>query len=566
MSTDVTTTTAAEEAAGAFEPASALSTQPAPVGPARVGGSGGRPGAALRRAWRQLTSMRTALMLLFLLALAAVPGSLLPQRGLNPVKVGTYYAAHPALAPVLDRLSLFDVFAAPWFAAVYLLLFLSLAGCLVPRTIWHASMLRAAPPAAPRNLAKLPVSAQWEVDDEPAAAAARAAAHLRRRRWRVVVAADAQGRPTVAAEKGYLRETGNLVFHISLLVLLVGIALGGLFGYKGTILVKQGDGFANTVSQYDNFVPGRLFSARMLVPFSFTLDRFTATYQDSGAARTFDAQVAVASAPGRPPRQYDVRVNHPLAVGGTKAYLIGHGYAPKLRITDADGSVTETAAPFLPQDSSFTSTGVVKVPDLAPAADGSLRQLGLRGSFSPTTVVSPANGFVSIYPAPRDPGLVLVAFRGDLGLDSGIPQSVYQLDTRHMKAIGQGFLRPGQSLALPDGGSVMFTGFTEWATFQVGADPGKLTALLASAGILIGLMLSLRIRRRRVWLRLSTDVGPAGAGPATGPATGPASGVAAGRRTVVEAGGLARTDADSFPEEFHELLGPLQPPPPAAKE
>ncbi|MDQ6650014.1 MAG: cytochrome c biogenesis protein ResB [Actinomycetota bacterium] len=550
MSTDVTA--AAQESADAFEPAEALSTQPAPVGPA--GGSArGMPalGAPLRRAWRQLTSMRTALFLLFLLALAAVPGSLLPQRGLNPVKVSTYYAAHPALAPVLDKLSLFDVFAAPWFAAVYLLLFLSLAGCLVPRTRWHASMLRAAPPAAPRNLAKLPASAQWETAGEPAEVAAAAAAFLRRRRWRVVVRPDAAGRPTVAAEKGYLRETGNLVFHLSLLVLLVGIALGGLFGYKGTILVKQGDGFANTVSQYDNFVPGRLFRPSMLSPFAFTLDRFSATYQDSGAARTFDAQVSVTPAPGRPTRQYDVRVNHPLDVGGTKAYLIGHGYAPRLRITDADGSVTETAAPFLPQDGAFTSTGVVKVPDLARAADGSPRQLGLRGSFSPTTAVSPAKGFVSIYPGPRDPGLVLVAFRGDLGLDSGVPQSVYALDTRHMKPIGQAFLLPGQSLALPDGGSVMFTGFTEWATFQVGADPGKLTALLASVGILVGLLLSLRIRRRRVWLRLSpADEGsPSGAGE--------------DRRTVVAAGGLARTDADSFSEEFRELLGPLQPPSPS---
>ncbi|GAC1328228.1 MAG: cytochrome c biogenesis protein ResB [Mycobacteriales bacterium] len=548
MSTDLST--AADETSDAFEPAAALSTQPAPVGPARRSARRSLTGR-LRRGWRQLTSMRTALLLLFLLALAAVPGSLLPQRGLNPVKVSTYYAAHPALAPVLDKLSLFDVFAAPWFAAVYLLLFLSLAGCLVPRTRWHADMLRAAPPAAPRNLDKLPVSARWESPGEPGQLARAAAAYLRKKRWRVVVGTDATGQPTVAAEKGYLRETGNLVFHLSLLVLLIGIALGGLFGYKGTILVKQGDGFANTVSQYDNFVPGRLFSSSRLAPFSFTLDRFTATYQDSGAARTFDAQVSVAPAPGRPVRSYDVRVNHPLAVGGTKAYLIGHGYAPKLRVTDVDGSVTETAVPFLPQDGSFTSTGVVKVPDLAKAPDGSPRQLGLRGSFSPTTVVSPANGFVSVYPGPRDPGLVLVAFRGDLGLDSGIPQSVYSLDTRHMKAIGQGFLRPGQSLALPDGGSVMFVGFTEWATFQVGADPGKLTALLASVGILTGLLLSLRVRRRRVWLRLA-PAGPTAADGSPGEGGQP-------RRTVVSAGGLARTDADSFAEEFHQLLGPLQP-------
>ena len=81
-----------------------------------------------RWAWRQLTSMRTALVLLFLLALGSVPGSVLPQQGIDPQAVQQYYAAHPSLAPLLARLSLFNVFAAPWFAAIYLLLFLSLAG------------------------------------------------------------------------------------------------------------------------------------------------------------------------------------------------------------------------------------------------------------------------------------------------------------------------------------------------------------------------------------------------------------------------------------------------------
>ncbi len=38
------------------------------------------PRELLRWAWRQLTSMRTALLLLLLLALAAVPGSVVPQR------------------------------------------------------------------------------------------------------------------------------------------------------------------------------------------------------------------------------------------------------------------------------------------------------------------------------------------------------------------------------------------------------------------------------------------------------------------------------------------------------
>ena len=63
-----------------------------------------------RWGWRQLTSMRTALILLMLLALAAIPGSLVPQRTQNPFRVQEFFAAHRQLALVLDKLRLFDVF------------------------------------------------------------------------------------------------------------------------------------------------------------------------------------------------------------------------------------------------------------------------------------------------------------------------------------------------------------------------------------------------------------------------------------------------------------------------
>src|SRR5438128_1240538 len=156
----------------------ALSTQPAPPqqpvrGVARTA----------RYAWRRLTSMRTALLLLSLLALAAIPGTLLPQRGLNPVKVDDYIAAHPQLGPLLDRLSMFDVFAAPWFAAIYLLLFISLIGCLVPRIRLHVRALRRRPPAAPRHLSRLTMSSRWVADDAPEAVVDECRATLRRERW-----------------------------------------------------------------------------------------------------------------------------------------------------------------------------------------------------------------------------------------------------------------------------------------------------------------------------------------------------------------------------------------------
>ncbi|TIG76356.1 cytochrome C biogenesis protein ResB, partial [Legionella pneumophila] len=106
--------------------------------------------------WRTLTSMGTALVLLFLLALGAIPVALLPQRSLNESKVDEYLATHPTLGPWLDRLQAFDVFSSFWFTAIYVLLFISLVGCLTPRMIEHVRSLRAVPVAAPRNLGRPP--------------------------------------------------------------------------------------------------------------------------------------------------------------------------------------------------------------------------------------------------------------------------------------------------------------------------------------------------------------------------------------------------------------------------
>jgi cytochrome c biogenesis protein len=516
-----------------------LSTAPAPV----IVSRGRGPRHSLRRLWRQLTSMRTALLLLTLLALAAVPGTVLPQRGLNPVKVDAFLAAHPHLGPFLDKLSMFDVFAAPWFAAIYLLLFVSLIGCLVPRIRLHVRALRRQPPAAPRHLDRLATHARWHDAASADDVIARARRLLRGSRWRVTVRAEDGGAVSLAAEKGYLRETGNLVFHVALVVLLAGIALGGLFGYKGTVLVVQGDGFANVRSSYDIFEPSRLYSDRQLAPFSFTLDRFSAGYTPDGQPRSFNAIVDYRPSPDAPVTRHDVRVNHPLAASGANVYLIGHGYALHIQVRDAHGHlVYDRDTPFLPDNAMFASHGVVKVPDGLP------EQLGFTGFFYPTYGVTPF-GPESTYPALRDPVLALAAWKGNLGLDRGAPQSVYELPVASLRHVANTQLAPGQTWKLPGGATVTFAGVSQWATFQIAHDPGKRTVLLAAVLVVAGLLASLRVRRRRLWVR---------AVPAPGDAGEP--------RTVVLAGGLARSDVDGFNREFRSVVDRMAPGPGAHEE
>lgn len=466
------------------------------------------PSELARWAWRSLTSMRTALVLLLLLALAAIPGSLLPQVRVDPGKVSAFRRMNPSVSPWLDRLSLFDVFASAWFAAIYGLLLISLTGCVLPRAARLWRVMRSDPPAAPRHFDRMPAGRRWTSATAPERVLAAAAEHLGRRRFRVVVRAD-----SVSAERGHLREMGNLAFHLSLLVLLVGVAVGSLYGFRGRVLVVEGGTFSNTVTQYDEFIPGPRMDPARLEPFSITLRRFTVRFQPDGpqrgAPRAFAAQLRYRTAPGSPPRRTVVRVNHPLNVDGTKVFLTGNAYAPRFTVRGGDGRVAFSGpVTFLPTDGFFTSQGVVKVPDAQPA------QLGFAGVFLPTAAVG-RNGPFSASPELLDPRVLLTAYSGDLGLDSGRPQSVYRLDTSGLTQFrdrGAPFvraLRVGESMTLPGGaGTLRFDGVSRAANFQIAHDPGKGISLVAFLLLLGGLMASLGVRQRRVWVRAR----PAGTG------------------------------------------------------
>ncbi len=401
-------------------------------GPGSLSGpeSGREPGELnprelARWAWRQLTSMRTALILLLLLAVGAIPGSVIPQTGVDALKTSRWQEAHPKLTTIYERLGLFSVYDSVWFSAIYILLMISLVGCILPRTAVYWRAARATPPRAPRNLTRLADHAAYDSDLSPDEVLDRARSVLGRRRYRLAPSGE-DG--SVSAERGYLREAGNLLFHISVLLVLVGFAMGSLFGYKGGAIVVVGKGFSNTPTQYDDFVPGSLFDPSDMENFYFRVDDFEAEWLYSGpaagTARKFVAPLTYRETPDGPERTYDLKVNHPLAIGGTEIFLIGHGYAPIITIRDGEGNIVNSGPTiFLPTDQqTFRSFGVVKAPSAKPT------QIALDGEFYPTYDYTTETGPYSTFGDALNPAISMTVWTGDLNLGSGNPQSVYTLD------------------------------------------------------------------------------------------------------------------------------------------
>ena len=530
----------------------------------------GRAAALVRNTWRGLTSMRTALVLLFLLALAAIPGALLPQRNLNTQKVDEYIAARPTLGPIMDRLELFDVFGSFWFTAIYVLLFVSLVGCILPRCGEHLRALRTPPVAAPRNLKRLPHHAETTVDETPEAVLDRIQAQLRG--WKVVRreggARGRDGEVTLSAEKGYLREAGNLVFHISLVGLLVAVAAGKLLGYEGQrILVADGEEFCTTSpASFDSFIAGTTIDGTGLNPLCVRVHTFAADYLDNGQAEMFTSDIEYQYGEDLVTntwRDAQLKVNHPLRVGSDRVYLQGHGYAPTFTVTWPNGETRTERLQWAPEDATtFLSSGAMRFDPpggMFPDADERRKnQIAIEGLFAPTASFH-GTLLTSTFPAMLDPAVAIDVYKGDSGLDTGNPQSLFSLNK---ELINQGRLvkqdrvnlRPGESVTLPDGTQVRFDSATDFVNLQVSHDPAQQWVLVAAIFMMGGLLVSLLVKRRRVWARAY-----------------PGGTVNDGeRRTVVELGGLARTDQAGWGDEFdrlvERLLGDDAPSSPAAQE
>jgi cytochrome c biogenesis protein len=500
--------------------------------------------ALMRNTWRTLTSMGTALVLLFLLALGAIPGALLPQRSLNEFKVEQYIGEHPTIGPWLDRLQAFEVFSSFWFTAIYVLLFISLVGCLTPRLLEHARSMRATPVDAPRNLSRLPKHHTVEVSGEPDAVAAEMSGRLRG--WRRIVRKDGEV-TEISAEKGYLREFGNIVFHFSLLGLLVAVAAGKLFGYEGNVIViaDKGPGFCSaSPAAFDSFRAGNTVDGTSLYPICLRVNDFQAHYLPSGQAVSFAANIdyqAGSNLSSDTWKPYHLKVNEPLRVGGDRVYLQGHGYAPTFTVTFPDGQTRTQTLQFRPEDQiTLLSSGAMRFdPPGGSYPDPSERrknQIAIQGLFAPTEQLE-GTLLSSSFPALNDPAVAIDIYKGDTGLDTGRPQSLFSLDPKlieqnRLTKKARVNLRAGAQTRLDDGTVVRFDGAVPFINVQVSHDPAQVWVLVFALTMMAGLLVSLVVRRRRVWVRLT----PADPGTVS-----------------VELGGLARTDNSGWGDEFERL-------------
>jgi len=505
--------------------------------------------------WRTLRSMRTALVLLFLLAAAAAVGSLLPQIPNSPERVASYRLAHPFFGTLFLRAGFFDVYGSWWFALILTLLFVSLIACLLPRSRAMIRTIRQRPIQA-REIDAFPQYRELRVAAEPGAAATTARTVLRHHGYRVALAEDGRA---VAAEKGALREIGSLVFHWAFLVLLVAVIVGKGTGYVGHATIVEGQTWTDAAFNYDGDLRTGRFSSGAHTGIGIKLLDYSDAFRQSGVPMDFTSKVDLLNPDGTLARADTVTINHPVSFDGVRIFQFGFGWAPAVTITERGATIYHGPVVMgqdaQPGDNPLTVpwVGFVKLPTLRP-------QVAIKLELYPDSVAYFA-GLIAGVPQPmtqaNDPFMRYSVWKGKL-----LDPSLSGLDTRLMHQVATGGIGRGWTVDLARGcvtsgasssnlprqlaGTVCpagaasgltmsFPELRQYSRLQISRDTTVPWVLGAAILILAGLVAAMYSSRRKLWVRAE----PKDAG------------------SVVRIGGFALQRKDRFEEAFPKIVEDL---------
>ncbi len=309
-----------------------VTAPPAPAVPRRPAAGLRRPATPPHRwLFRRLTSMRTALALLFALGLLTLAGTLLAQV---PDEVKGNAAAYAewlnSVRPkyggwtsVLDELGLFSVFSSIWFRGTLLILSASVIMCSLRRSssLWTTA-------TRPRMIMteaffeRAPHTARIASEKDPSAALAALGGAFRKNLFHITTERDGDN-VHVCADRFRWGPFGRIAIHVSFIVILAGAVLTGTGGFRD-------EGFAVPVGDIVNVGHGTGLAVEA--------KSFADSYYASGPPRDFVSRLVLYKGGARVTEQ-NARVNHPVRYGGITFYQSFFGPSVVVRAKTGDGRV-----------------------------------------------------------------------------------------------------------------------------------------------------------------------------------------------------------------------------------
>ncbi|MHB1377313.1 MAG: cytochrome c biogenesis protein ResB [Candidatus Humimicrobiaceae bacterium] len=420
--------------------------------------------------WRLFSSVRLAVILIFVIAGLSLLGALLiqvpseiaknPQAYSNWVdtvarsKVGIW-------TPLLSALRLFNVFSSLWFIIACTLLMLNIFICSINR--WSSISLSLRGGAVKQNenfyfTDNDNTHAELKDIQAPVAEAARISEKiLKGRGYRTRTESDGNN-IHIAADKNRYYRLGTYFSHFSLILFVLAFVAGGYFGFRDT-----------------NFtVPvGSIREIGHDTALSLKLISFVDEYYDNGTPKDYRSEVVLYDN-SQPVKQAVIQVNHPLEYKGIRFYQSYFGPAAKMQVKDVNGK--DVFNDNVPMDSSFDSEGFRRY-------EGFFDLQLPEASLNIRLISSAVNAEDPMIPA------------GSIAVD--VRKGSKQIDIKLVK-LGTPVLVGGLEFT--------FLEESKYSGFQVSQDPMNILIWIASLLFIIGICAVLYFPYRRVWI-LSQPLG-----------------------------------------------------------
>lgn len=282
--------------------------------------------------WNFFISVKLTVVILLLLAATSIIGTLVPQNGTEAFYIQKYGEVFFKLFTALD---LFDMYNSWWFILLLLLLSINIVVCSIDKlnTTWKIIF----PDKVTFNIERfrrLKNKESFLSDQKPEFLEKQCVSVIEKTFTNSVKEKTDCG-IVIFAEKGRWTRLGVYVVHLSILFMLAGAVIGGVWGFKAFVAIPEGD-TVDSAFLKDNNTPVNL-------GFELRCNTFDVSFYDTGQPEEFKSSLTVIEN-GKETFTKDIVVNTPLRYKGLSFYQSSYGIdsakSVELKITSKESGMT----------------------------------------------------------------------------------------------------------------------------------------------------------------------------------------------------------------------------------
>ena len=260
--------------------------------------------------WNFFASVKLALVTLFVLAVASIIGTIVPQKE-EAARYIELYGEN--IANFFQLLDIQDMYNSWWFTSMLVLFSLNLIVCTIERLphIWKVVTLDNLATTSADRLGKMAMNRKFMTQVTSEQAQQGVLQLMQGAGW-PLSRADKDGGTLFFSQKGAYTRLGVIVVHISILVIFVGALIGSFYGYKASVLIPEGGSTPQVYQSNDEHTP-------IPLGFSVRCDDFQLTYYDTGMPKEYRSELAIVK-DDKEVYHKSIVVNDPMQYAGLTFY------------------------------------------------------------------------------------------------------------------------------------------------------------------------------------------------------------------------------------------------------